>query len=106
MPIESILTYGPVLAIGAAIGIAHGLIDYTKVRHVASGVLLLELVLFIAWVVSVGPLSWLAHYVVLAMIFALGYAAGYILMALHMIMVHVQALLTELKAVMAKLKAD
>jgi hypothetical protein len=102
MPIESILTYGPVLAIGAAIGIAHGLFDWTKVRHVASGVLLFELVLFIAWVASVGPLSWLAHYEVLAMIFSLGYAGGYLLMALHMIMVHMQAMLTELKSLLAK----
>jgi hypothetical protein len=102
MPVESILTYGPMLALGAAVGIAHGLFDWTKVRHVASGVLLVELLLFIAWVASVGSFSWLAHYEVLAMIFTLGYAAGYILMALHMIMVHVHALLTELKALLAK----
>ncbi|MFP3200352.1 MAG: hypothetical protein RXR06_10825 [Thermoproteus sp.] len=102
MPIESILTYGPVLAIGAAIGIAHGLFDWTKVRHVASGVLFLSSCWFIAWVASVGPLSWLAQYEVLAMIFSLGYAAGYILMALHMILVHMQALLTELKSLLAK----
>ncbi|MGC9119300.1 MAG: hypothetical protein ACP5I3_09985 [Thermoproteus sp.] len=82
--------------VGAVLGIAVGVFKWDAIRQIASGSLLTELILVIVWAVAVGPFSYIAGIALMLMVFVGGFAAGYVLAALHMVMVHVQTLLQTL----------
>jgi hypothetical protein len=101
---ESILTYAPVLAIAMAVGMAASWAWWARVRYVAAGVLFAESLLFVIWVAAIGNFSIVAHYAIVAMLGVLGFAAGFIPLALVFIMAHVESMLMELKALMSREK--
>jgi asparagine N-glycosylation enzyme membrane subunit Stt3 len=101
---ESILTYTPVLAIAMAVGMAASWAWWARVRYVAAGVLFTEALLFVIWVAAIGNFSIVAHYAIVAMLGVLGFAAGFIPLALVFIMAHVESMLMELKTLMSREK--
>jgi len=101
---ESILTYAPVLAIAMAVGMAASWAWWARVRYVAAGVLFTEALLFVIWVAAIGNFSIIAHYAIVAMLGVLGFAAGFIPLALVFIMAHVESMLMELKTLMSREK--
>jgi len=102
---ESILTYAPLMAIGMAIGMAMSWAWWSKVRYVAAGTLFAEALLFVIWVAAIGNFSIVARYAVIAMLGVLGFAAGFIPLALVFIMAHVESMLMELKSLMSREKS-
>lgn len=101
---ESILTYAPVLAIAMAVGMAASWAWWARVRYVAAGVLFAEALLFVIWVAAIGNFSIIAHYAIVAMLGVLGFAAGFIPLALVFIMAHIESMLMELKTLMSREK--
>jgi asparagine N-glycosylation enzyme membrane subunit Stt3 len=99
---ESILTYAPVLAIGMALGMAASWPWWSKVRYVAAGTLFTEALLFVIWVAAIGNFSIVARYAVIAMLGVLGFATGFVSLALVFIMAHVESMLMELKSLMSE----